>query len=225
MASWPEPEFETAIWLELFRLADARLTAPSKVTAIGGVALILGYSTKDKTRDLDTATSLSREVAVALREAGLEVQARHALPIPPPCGPVAVWDAPYHYEDRLRRILPELKMLHFFAPEEHDLAMMKISRCEERDMEDLKALHAVHPLSLDTLLDRYQEMQIALDPRRFRWNFVDAVSGLFGDDVARVIDRALTTSGKEPGQAWPQQMREDVGRTLDRLSRGHGPSL
>ena len=37
MASWPEPEFETAIWLELLRLADARLTTPSKVTAIGGV--------------------------------------------------------------------------------------------------------------------------------------------------------------------------------------------
>jgi hypothetical protein len=163
--------------LERFLAAvDGALTDRTFVILIGGAAAALAYGVRTATKDLDTLTGISgleNAIRKARAETGLDV----------PIEPTPVADLPYEFESRLVRILPELRRLDLFVPEAHDLVLSKLVRANAGDLAAIEELHQRHPLSFDTLVERYRgEMTHAIgDPRRLDQNFLLGVSVLFGE--------------------------------------------
>jgi hypothetical protein len=163
--------------LERFFLEmDKNLTDAGSVVVIGGAAAILQYGSTQSTVDIDTYSAAPPGLEGAIRSAwastGLEISVQYA----------AVADAPYGYEDRLERLTsPRLQRLEVLVPERHDLALMKLSRGEERDLAVLEELHARRPFDLDTLVTRYlDEMGHAMqDARILQQKFLLFVQRLF----------------------------------------------
>lgn len=76
------------------------------------------------------------------------------------------------------------------VPEKHDLALMKVIRGYEHDLDGIEAIHRRSPLDLETLLQRYRDEMGAVvgDPRRLRGQLLALVGRLFperADAVAR----------------------------------------
>ena len=88
-----------------------------------------------------------------------ELQAERGLRRLPEVSCSAVCDAPEGYEARCTRLLPNLRFLQVSVPERHDLAMMKVARGDQRDLDALYTLNRVEPFNAETLLEMYGEMQ------------------------------------------------------------------
>lgn len=167
----------------MLRRADACLSAPLSIVLIGGGAIAVAYLPNHGTRDID-ATHLPRPFVEAWKTAGLpESLLDHAH----------VWDAPLNFEDRLQEIVLGTGRLRVFVPERHDLAMMKIVRGDDRDIEAISAVHSTVPLKLSRMEELYRsEMShIISDMRKFRMNFLMACAALFGAVTARQIEKDL----------------------------------
>jgi hypothetical protein len=67
-------------------------------------------------------------------------------------------DAPEGFEERLERLSLNLTSLTIFVPERHDLAMMKVARGYEHDLEALEDVHRLQPLGMDTLTSVEMEL-------------------------------------------------------------------
>jgi Nucleotidyltransferase of unknown function (DUF6036) len=175
------PRFEKPELTRFLVEVDRALSAPGSVVIIGGAAAILQYGATRPTVDIDTYSVAPTGLEDAIRKAwtatGLEISVEYA----------AVADAPYNYEDRLERLRsPRLERLQVLVPERHDLALMKITRAEERDLVVLDQMHAKRPFDSETLVSRYlDEMShAAQDPRILRQKFLLSTARLFGRDVA-----------------------------------------
>jgi hypothetical protein len=108
----------------------------------------------------------------------------------------AVADAPYEFESRLDRVLPDLRKLTVLVPEKHDLVLMKAVRCYEHDLQAIAEMHANAPLDLETLVQRFEgEMTPIGDPARIRANFLVVVEQLFPDSVDAVSKRLSKPRG------------------------------
>jgi len=71
---------------------------------------------------------------------------------------VGIAPIPENYEDRLNEIFPgTFKKLRLFALDPYDVALAKIERNGDKDVEDVKYLAQVVPFNLDTLRKRYEE--------------------------------------------------------------------
>jgi hypothetical protein len=168
---------------------DRALTTPGRVVVIGGAAAILQYRATRSTVDIDTYSAGPAGLEDAIRAAwvttGLEISVQYA----------AVADAPFNYEDRLVRLAsPRLERLEVMVPERHDLALMKVTRGEERDLVVLDEMHALEPFDLETLVTRYlDELTHAMqDPRILRQKFLLFTQRLFGSKVAdKTRDRII----------------------------------
>ncbi len=79
--------------------------------------------------------------------------------------------------------------LEVFVPERHDLALMKIIRGEEHDIQVLVEMHESEPFDLDILNDRFiNEMRHVIgDLRWIRLNFVGLVEELFGETPSKNV--------------------------------------
>lgn len=156
---------------------DSHLTAPAEMVVIGGSAIALGYGVEQTTNDVDTfetdLTHINAAAEKARAETGLDI----------PVGNSTVADLPYHFKDRLQRILPELRHLRVFVPDRHDLALSKIVRAVEHDFQAIDELHALQPLDFDTLLTRYlDEMDhVVADMNILKQKFLICVGSLFGE--------------------------------------------
>jgi hypothetical protein len=108
----------------------------------------------------------------------------------------AVADAPYFYEDRIRRALPRLKKLRMIVPERHDLALMKVVRGDRHDIDVIAEIHTKHPLKLATLVKRFEEEMghVIKYERTLRLQFRLLIEQLFGKEAARSI-RATRVPG------------------------------
>lgn len=170
MRSYLSKQFVT-----LLKAIDEELDRPEPLIVIGGAALVLGYRVALATRDIDTMNN-TKNVQKAYRQA----VARTGLAIP--LGHATVADAPYHYEDRLRRLSsPRLHNLRLFVPEKHDLALMKAIRGDQHDFDGILALHRKVRLSKAILEKRFStEMTHVIgDQRRVRFNFDALLEQLF----------------------------------------------
>lgn len=167
---------------------DQVLAQPLDVIVIGGTAAALHYGVTRATHDIDTWTTVQRDLAAAAERARVST----GLDIPVTQSGVA--DAPYDFESRLERVLPHFDRLRVLVPEKHDLALMKAIRGYEHDLQAIGEIHAYSPLDLDTLIGRFQdEMTPIGDPVRIRGNILAVVERLFPDcvdDVARRLRRA-----------------------------------
>jgi hypothetical protein len=107
---------------------------------------------------------------------------------------IGIVQPPYEYEDRLRPLpIRGLKRLQILVPEAHDLALMKVARGEAHDLEAIEEIHRILPLSLATLVSRYEESrpQFIGHPANLKLSFLALVARLFGEEEARRVDREI----------------------------------
>jgi hypothetical protein len=161
---------------------DAALDQPLEVVIIGGAAAAVHYGIELGTHDIDTWTNVQEELAKAVE------QARAGTGLPLPFAKSGVADGPYDFESRLERALPHLQRLVVKVPEKHDLALMKVVRGYEHDLDGIEAIHRRSPLDLQTLLQRYRDEMGAVvgDPRKLRGQLLALVGRLFPDQVDAV---------------------------------------
>lgn len=175
-----ETEFIKEQLIKFLTALDSLLEVKTKVTVIGGTAVILGYGIERGTVDIDWWMSTSKEIkdrwAEAVKNSGVEVK----LDI------VGVGQAPESFEERLIPLAnPKFKHLEVFYPEAHDLVIMKLCRNVDIDAADIQALHNKVSLNPKILLDRflndftYVGRQAEIDV-----NYVVTIEDLFGQEVA-----------------------------------------
>ena len=174
--------------LELVRFlkaVDHALAGAADVVIIGGAACAIRYGVLNATRDIDTWRALPASLSEAV------VSARETTGLAIPFGPAGVADGPHGFESRLVRVLPQLKRLRVRVPERHDLALMKMVRGYEHDLEAIESMHQRRALRLDTLLERLEsEMgSVVGHPTRLRGNFLNLVERLFPQHMGRVKAR------------------------------------
>ena len=107
---------------------------------------------------------------------------------------IRIVQPPYEYEDRLRPLaIRGLKRLQILVPEAHDLALMKVARGEAHDLEAIEEIHRISPLSLATLVSRYEESrpQFIGHPANLKLSFLALVARLFGEEEAKRVDREI----------------------------------
>lgn len=169
------------------RAIDRHLAKSYSIVVIGGAAAAIAYHAVDFTVDIDTTTSID-EIAFACNEAKKET----GLHIP--IGPAGVFDAPFHYEDRVIRIASlNLKKLSIMVPEVHDLILMKVIRGDAHDLEQIEGIKDKQAINLATLEQRFRsEMKHVIgNQRTIRLNFLAMVARLFGEEKAERIEKSL----------------------------------
>lgn len=165
------------------------------VVIVGGAAIALAYRGRQYvTFDIDVIRIEGKGV-----QSAFDAAARKAMPPVPVTYVGAIAVAPVHYEDRLIRILPDLKRLAVYVPERHDLAIMKIARGTEHDLAGLEEVHSASPLVLDELLSRFEEvLPVVTGPlSEFQWAFLACVSRLFSDDETERAKKEVERLTKE----------------------------
>jgi hypothetical protein len=170
--------------IELFlRAVDKALKQRADIVIIGGSAIALRFEAAHVSPDLDLdrrpLPELQSAIAEAKRTTGLDV----------PVETVGVLFAPDGYEERLVALpLEGLRQLTVWTPEPHDLAMMKIARGYEHDLAAVAEIHAGVPLSLETLIERFEGTWTTGPRRSFGLNFLAAVERLFGTQAASALE-------------------------------------
>jgi hypothetical protein len=160
----PEP------WNSFLRDLDRILNQPADFHCIGGFVITNFYGSKRETRDVDVLEVRSSGNTEQLFELGREgsvLHKKHHIYL----DRVTVVEAPPEdYEARLTEMYAgAFTNIRLFAPEAHDLALMKLHRNIERDREDIKHLARNGHITVNQLRNRYEkEMRpyIALPEKR-----------------------------------------------------------
>lgn len=162
--SLPEP------WNSFVRDLDQIVNQPADFHCIGGFVVVNFYGFERETRDLDVLevrfSGDTEELFSCARE-GSALHREHRVYL----DRVTVIEAPPEdYETRLTEMYPgSFANIRLFAPEAHDLALMKLQRNIERDREDVKHLVRTGHITAERLLNRYEsEMRpyVALPEQR-----------------------------------------------------------
>lgn len=168
---------------------DEFLTKDCDLIVIGGAAAALAYGARKTTTDIDLATALpdhlETAIGLACEATGIDMPVSHA----------AVYEPPYNYEDRLIALQnPACKRLHLFVPEQHDLALMKVVRGYENDIQAIEEIHQTNPLDLNILIERFMDemTQVTGDARYIRLNFLLTIEKLFSPEE---VERATRATG------------------------------
>lgn len=183
-------QFQPSEIQEFLEAADSFLRAPFDLIIIGGAAAALAYKASKTTTDIDTANQLPEELQVAFEAASEKTGL--AIPV----SMAGVFDSPYYYEDRLQQYDPiNLKFLKIYIPERHDLALMKIVRGYENDIQTICEIHENTPFCFETLVERFlKEMrQVIGRSNSIRMSFVLTISELFGDELAEQAEELTKT--------------------------------
>lgn len=169
------------------KAVDRHAEAPSRLVVIGGAAAALSFRSTSGTADIDTAnnsTGLRRACERARDETGWEM----------PLGPAGVFDGPYEYESRLKRVrIRGLRKLQVLVPEKHDWALMKIVRLIEKDIEDIKEVAKATGLDKDVFLNRFLDEMTHVVGRRetLILNFLAMMEELYGKVEADRMEKAI----------------------------------
>ena len=164
---------------------DEYLKADCDLILIGGAAASLAYGATKTTTDIDLATELPGHLKEALKLAcektGIFI----------PVSYVGQFEPPYAFESRLKAIDGlKLDKLILSVPERHDLALMKIVRGYENDIQAIEEMHEVQPFYLEIFIERFMtEMTQAIgNPNVVRLNFLLMTEKLFGSAVMKEVD-------------------------------------
>lgn len=169
------------------KAVDKHLDQPFRLDIIGGAAASLAFRIKSGTMDIDAANSvvkIEKASAAARKDTGLDI----------PLGTASIFDGPYEYESRMKRLpMAGLKRLQVFVPEKHDWVLMKIVRLIEKDIEDIKEVSAKVRLSKSVLLKRFLEEMTHVTGRRSElvMNFLTMMEELYGKKEADRMDKAI----------------------------------
>jgi len=171
------------------KAVDRQLSRPFRLDIIGEAAAVLSFRAESGTTDIDVENDVGplKGVFEAAREkTGLDI----------PVGTVGIHDAPWSYEDRVRRVrIPGLRKLQVFVPEKHDWALMKIVRLLGKDIEDIREVSDKIGFNRNVFLKRFLEEMTHVIGRRadLVYNFVTMMSELYGDGEADRMEAAIRT--------------------------------
>lgn len=146
----PEP------WRSLLADIDAQCPQEIEMHCIGGFAVTLHYGLMRPTGDIDVWHVVPSGAAAWLIKVagpGTELHRKHRVHVQ--VRPVAT--VPEEYERRLVEVFPsEFAELRLFVLDPYDLALSKLERNAEIDIEDVKHLARAANFDLDVLADRYR---------------------------------------------------------------------
>jgi len=147
----------TPPWHAFLGALDDRVDEPIALHCIGGFVVSLLYGLPRPTGDVDVASVVPAHVAarlVALAGRGSDLHNRYGVFLQI----VTVATLPEDYSTRLTEMFPgAFDRLTLFAPDPYDLALSKIERNVDQDIEDVKHLARVVPLDLAQLRRRYEQ--------------------------------------------------------------------
>jgi hypothetical protein len=160
----PEP------WLSFFNELDEALEEPVDLHCFGGFALIYAYRVARTTNDCDFLVVIGSQWLMRIRDLGgmgSALHKRHRVYL----DPVTVAEPPDSYEERITPFFPGLwKHISLYVLEVHDLALAKLTRNIDRDMQDVQLLARAGRLDPKILLDRYQAELRPNLPGRHGWH-------------------------------------------------------
>jgi hypothetical protein len=147
----PEP------WSSFFRELDRIASERVDFHCIGGFVVTRYYGFARETADVDVLSIVPNAQREAFLQAGAAGSPLHRK-LKVYLDYVTVIHAyPEDYDQRLIEIFPgQLQNIRIFAPEAHDLALMKLGRNIERDREDVKYLARRGYLTGEELENRYR---------------------------------------------------------------------
>ena len=172
--------------IQFLQKTDEFITAECELIVIGGAAASLAYGATRTTTDIDLATEPPQHLLTALELAS------KATGISIPVSYVGLHEPPYAFEDRLTMLKnPAFNKLHLCVPERHDLALMKMVRGYENDIQTIEEIHQTYPLELDILIERFMDemTQVSGNPRYIRLNFLLMVEALFSPEEVEEAKR------------------------------------
>lgn len=171
---------------------DKHLSDHVKILVIGGSAASLGYGVRTSTKDIDLYETDEEDYEHFLEACSL---AEEDTQLDIPVEMVGVGDAPYNYEDRLQKDETlGLTWLELEYPEKHDLALMKIIRGYEHDIQHIKEVHANHQLDLDTLVERFRDEMghvVGVGSEQLQHKFLLMIEEVFGEEEADQVETIL----------------------------------
>ena len=180
-------QFRDADFQVFLRSLDAHLAVPFRVEIIGEAAAILAFHVKSGTGDIDVSSPI-------IQIAGMIEAAREDTGLQIPMEQVGIYQAPYEYETRLKRlVLPGVEKLQVFTPEKHDWALIKITRLLEKDIEDILEVADMVGFSASIFLRRFlSEMTHVIGRREdLVWQFLTMMEELFGSKAAMRMEKAI----------------------------------
>ena len=144
-------------WLGFLTELDSQLSTPTTLICMGGFVMTHCYGSPRQTVDLDTcdlAPSTQHKEIERLSCEGSQLYRKYRLYIQR----VTVATIPCDHLDRVIQIdTPTLKKLTLCALEAHDLALSKLERSQDRDLNDVQHLAAQGHINAKTLIERYHE--------------------------------------------------------------------
>ena len=141
-------------WLSFLKNLDAHLTTPADFHCIGGFVVSQYYGMARQTVDLDVLTVIpwdSAEEVLEFAGKGSVLQKKHGIYV----DYVRVANYPADYEDRLVRVFPIWPNVRLWALEPH-LALTKLERSSDGDMNDVMFLAQANLIQRDTLISRFE---------------------------------------------------------------------
>jgi hypothetical protein len=151
---------------------------PAELVVVGGAGAVLRHGATRPTVDIDIYSVPPPE---AFAEAVTRAREKTSLVVPIEYPAVA--QAPWNYQDRLEPVTGlALGDLTVLVPERHDLALMKLMRSDERDLQVIAQMHQANPLDLDTLITRFTDemTHVVADHAILRLKLLVCIERLFG---------------------------------------------
>ena len=144
-------------WRSFLAAIDAMCSDVLELHCIGGFAVTQHYRLERPTGDIDVWEVLPSAAKAWLQEvagAGSDLHRKHRLYLQI----VSSTTLPESYADRLIPLWPEeFSKLRLFVPDRYDLALSKVERNADVDIEDLKHLAADPTFDPKVLKGRYEE--------------------------------------------------------------------
>lgn len=161
-----------ARWKEFLTEIDESLEEQTKLHCIGGFVIRALYNFARETSDLDFIDCIpkgNQQRLYDLAGKGSPLFQKYQVYL----DPVGVAQMPYSYEDRLIEMFPgNFKNLRLYALDPYDLALTKLERSAQHDLEDVIHLAKIVPFDLEIFKQRYdEEMRIYLEDGRHRHTF------------------------------------------------------
>ena len=144
-------------WNSLLSDLDRGLSTPLVLHCLGGFAINLTYGLPRHTEDNDVcevAPSNAKIDVLRLAGEGSPLHTKHHVHVQV----VKKASLPYYYEERLNEpFRGAFRQLQLLVLDPHDLALSKLGRNSDADIEDVKFLGTSVPLDINLLRLRYYE--------------------------------------------------------------------
>ena len=144
-------------WNAFLREVDQRLREPVDLHCVGGFVVSLRYGLARPTGDIDVIAALpdhAKAGLVRLAGRGSDLHRKHGVYLQI----VSVAATPDDYEQRLSEMFAgAFSRVRLFALDPYDLALTKLERNLDQDVEDIRHLARVVPFDLEVLKRRYED--------------------------------------------------------------------